>query len=173
MIPLKDLADVRMEDGVYEIRRKDRERRTLVQANVRGRDLAGFVAEARRRVAREVDLPTGYRLEWGGTFENLQSAARRLLIVTPVALLLIFLMLYATFNSFRLGLLIFLSVPFAASGGIVALWARGLDFSISAGVGFIALAGVSVLDGLVLVTAIRDRITQGGEVREAVVAATL
>ncbi len=135
MIPLEDLADIRMEDGIYEIRRKDRERRALVQANVRGRDLAGFVAEAEEDARREVPLPEGYRLEWGGTFKNLQSATQRLLIVLPVALALIFLLLYGTFNSIKLGVLIFLSVPFGAIGGILALWLRGMNFSISAGVG--------------------------------------
>ena len=103
MIPLEDLAEIRLEDGIYEIWRKDRQRRIMVQANVRGRDLAGFVAEAQRRVAAEVPLPRGYSLEWGGTFENLQSATQRLTIVVPLALVLIFLLLYATFHSIRLG----------------------------------------------------------------------
>ena len=168
LIPLEDLAEIRLEDGIYEIWRKDRSRRAMVQANVRGRDLAGFVAEARERVDADLSLPVGYHLEWGGTFENLQSAVRRLTLVVPVALLLIFLLLYATFGSVKLGLLIFLAVPLGAVGGILALWLRGLDFSISAGVGFIALSGVSVLDGLVLVSAIRHRIEAGDEVHDAV-----
>ena len=103
MIPLEDLADIRMEEDTYEIWRKDRQRRIMVQSNVRGRDLAGFVAEAQRRVTAEVPLPRGYRLEWGGTFENLQSATKRLTIVVPLALALIFLLLYSTFHSVRLG----------------------------------------------------------------------
>ncbi|MFO0892232.1 MAG: CusA/CzcA family heavy metal efflux RND transporter [Isosphaeraceae bacterium] len=168
MIPLEDLADIRLDDGVYEISRKDRRRRTLIQANVRGRDLAGFVAEARDRVARSVDLPRGYTLEWGGTFKNLQSASQRLMIVVPLALALIFLLLFATFGSVRLGLLIFLSVPLGAVGGILALWVRGLNFSISAGVGFIALSGVAVLDGLVLVAAIRQLVEAGTPIPESV-----
>src|SRR5262249_31159660 len=114
MIPLEDLADVRKEDDTYEIWRKDRQRRIMVQSNVRGRDLAGFVAEAQRRVLDEVDLPRGYTLDWGGTFENLQSATKRLTIVVPVALAMIFLLLYSTFQSIGLGALIFLSVPLGA-----------------------------------------------------------
>ena len=167
MIPLEDLADIRMEDGIYEIRRKDRHRRALIQANVRGRDLAGFVAEGKSQVAADVPLPEGYHLEWGGTFKNLQSATRRLLLVTPVALALIFILLYGTFHSVKLGLLIFLSVPFAAIGGIFALYLRGLDFSISAGVGFICLSGVAVLDGLVLITATRGHVEEGMPVHDA------
>jgi cobalt-zinc-cadmium resistance protein CzcA len=173
MIPLEDLADIRKLDDTYEVWRKDRRRRIMVQANVRGRDLAGFVAEARRRVAAEVALPRGYTLEWGGTFANLESAARRLTIVVPLALALIFLMLYSTFHSIRLATLIFLSVPLGAIGGVLALWLRGLDFSISAGVGFIALSGVAVLDGLVLVSAIHHLIEDGVPVVEAVHDASL
>ncbi|QEH34166.1 Cobalt-zinc-cadmium resistance protein CzcA [Aquisphaera giovannonii] len=168
MIPLEDLADVRMEDDTYEIWRKDRQRRIMVQSNVRGRDLAGFVAEVQKRVLGEVELPRGYTLEWGGTFENLQSATHRLTIVVPLALVLIFLLLYSTFHSFKLATLIFLSVPLGAIGGILSLWLRGLNFSISAGVGFIALSGVAVLDGLVLITAIRQLVEEGEPVPRAV-----
>lgn len=163
MILLSDLAEIRAEDGVFEIRRSDRERRALIQANVRGRDLAGMVRDAQAAIRERVELPQGYRLDYGGTFENLQSATRRLTIVLPISLVMIFLLLYGTFGSWKLGLLIFLSLPFAAIGGVWALYLRGLDFSISAGVGFIALAGVSVLDGLVLVSAIRDRLIHQGE----------
>jgi cobalt-zinc-cadmium resistance protein CzcA len=172
-IALEDLADVQQLDGVYEIWRKDRQRRAMIQCNVRGRDLASFVAEAQKKIATEVPLPRGYWLEWGGTFENLQSATRRLVIVVPVALTLIFLLLYATFGSIKLGLLIFLSVPLGAIGGVLALWLRDLNFSISAGVGFIALSGVAVLDGLVLVTAIRQLVEQGKPVADAVAEASM
>ncbi len=168
MIPLEDLTEIRRDDGVYEIWRKDRERRAMITINVRGRDLAGFVAEAKRIVARDVQLPEGYRLHWGGTFENLESASQRLTIVVPIALVLIFLLLYSTFGSVLLGLLIFIAVPLGAVGGVLALWIRGIDFSISAGVGFIALSGVAVLDGLVLVEAIRQLITAGTPTVEAV-----
>ena len=168
MIPLEDLAEIRMEDDTFEIWRKDRQRRIMVQSNVRGRDLAGFVSEAQRRVAAEVAIPRGYTLEWGGTFENLKSATNRLTIVVPIALVMIFLLLYSTFHSIRLGALIFLSVPLGAIGGVLALWLRGLNFSISAGVGFIALSGVAVLDGLVLVSAIRHLIEEGLPIDRAV-----
>ncbi|WZO97063.1 CusA/CzcA family heavy metal efflux RND transporter [Isosphaeraceae bacterium EP7] len=173
LIPLEEMADISVENGVYEIWRKDRERRIMVQSNVRGRDLAGFVAEAQAAVASQVEMPRGYRVEWGGTFENLQSATKRLTIVVPVALMLIFLLLYATFQSVKLGLLIFVSVPLGAIGGILALWLRDLNFSISAGVGFIALSGVAVLDGLVLVSAIRGLIEDGRPVRESVFEASM
>ena len=174
MIPLRDLCDIRMEDGIYEIRHLNRERRALVQCNVRGRDLASFVAAGKRAFDERIELPEGYRIDWGGTYENLRSAVRRMTIVLPLSLLLIFLLLYATFGSMKLGLLIFLSVPFATIGGIWLLFLRGIDFSISAGIGFIALAGVSVLDGLVLVSAIRDRLARGGEsMREAVYGASM
>ena len=168
MIPLEDLAEVVMEDGVYEIWRKDRQRRAMVQANVRGRDLASFVKDAQKKVAADIALPQGYTLEWGGTFENLQSASRRLTIVVPIALAVIFLLLFATFGSASLGALIFLSVPLGAIGGVLALWLRDLSFSISAGVGFIALSGVAVLDGLVLVSSIRHLIEDGVETKQAV-----
>ncbi|WP_020466571.1 efflux RND transporter permease subunit [Singulisphaera acidiphila] len=168
MIPLEDLADIKLEEGVYEIWRKNRQRRVMITVNVRGRDLAGFVAEAQQKVREKVALPSGYVLEWGGTFENLQSATHRLMIVVPIALALIFLLLFATFGSIKLGLLIFISVPLGAIGGVMSLWLRGMNFSISAGVGFIALSGVAVLDGLVLVAAIRQLIEGGRPVDEAV-----
>jgi cobalt-zinc-cadmium resistance protein CzcA len=168
MIPLENLADFAQVDGVYEIYRMDNRRRALVQANVRGRDLASFVGEAQARVAEKVELPRGYYLEWGGTFKNLQSATKRLAIVVPVALALIFLLLFSTFQSIRLGVLISLSVPLGAVGGVLALWLRGLNFSISAGVGFIALSGVAVLDGLVMVAATRQGVEHGDPVEQAV-----
>jgi len=173
MIRLSELADFHLEDGAYEIWRKDRQRRAMVQSNVRDRDLATFVSEAQARVAQEVELPQGYFLEWGGTFQNLQSATQRLTIVVPVALALIFLLLYGSFGSVRLGALIFLSVPLGAIGGILALWLRDMNLSISAGVGFIALSGVAVLDGLVIVAAIRQRVERGVPVREAVADASM
>jgi len=168
MIPLEDLAEITLKEGVYEIWRKGNQRRVMITVNVRGRDLAGFVADAQKQVQEKVSLPDGYYLEWGGTFENLQSATQRLMIVVPIALLLIFLLLFATFGSVKLGLLIFLSVPLGAVGGVLALWLRSMNFSISAGVGFIALSGVAVLDGLVLVAAIRQLIEKGEPVQQAV-----
>ncbi|MCI0566896.1 MAG: CusA/CzcA family heavy metal efflux RND transporter [Acidobacteria bacterium] len=155
MIPLTQLAGITIEEGPAQISRQQIERRILVEANVRGRDLAGFVAEARRAVASKLRLPSGYYVTWGGQFEHLEAATRRLMIAVPLSLFLIFALLYGTFGSTRPALLIFLNVPMAATGGILALLARGMPFSISAGVGFIALFGVAVLNGVVLVSFIR------------------
>ncbi len=152
-IPLGDLADIRTEETSPGVEHEGTRRRTFIACNVRGRDVAGFVAEAQQRIGRAVQLPTGYEIMWGGDFENLQSASLRLTLITPIVLLLIFLLLFTTFKSFSLAGLIYLSVPMAASGGIFALWIRGMPFSISAGVGFIALFGVAVLNGLVWVSA--------------------
>ncbi len=154
-IPISQLADIILEDGPSEISRHAVRRRLLIQCNVRGRDLAGFVADAQATVAREVKLPAGYSLAWGGQFENLQQASRRLMIAVPVALFLIFSLLYVTFSSVRLAMLIYLNVPIAATGGIFALWLRDMPFSISAGVGFIALFGIAVMNGVVLIEHIR------------------
>ncbi len=155
-IPIGQLAELRYEEGPAQISRDQGRRRAVITCNVRGRDLAGFVAAAQKAVDEEVKLPTGYTLGWGGQFKNLQEASQRLAVAVPVALLLIFVLLHSTFGSSKLALLIFLNVPLAASGGVFALWLRGMDFSISAGVGFIALFGVAVLNGVVLVTYIVD-----------------
>jgi len=168
-IPLSQLADIVMEDGPVEISRDAVRRRLLVQCNVRGRDLAGFVAEAQRVVDREVTLPSGYMLRWGGQFENLQQASKRLAIAVPVALFLIFALLYMTFHSTKLAMLIYLNVPIAATGGVLALWIREMPFSISAGVGFIALFGIAVMNGVVLIEHIRHLRQGGDNQRDAVV----
>ena len=151
-IPLEQLADLSVEEGPAQISRQNIRRRITIECNVRGRDIASFVADAQRRVDEQVKLPAGYSLHWGGQFEHLISASKRLAVVVPLALGLIFVLLYTTFNSVRLAMLIYLAVPMAAIGGIFALALRGMPFSISAGVGFIALFGVAVLNGLVLVT---------------------
>ena len=161
LIPLGQLAQLKIEEGPAQISREAIQRRITVECNVRGRDLGGFVAEAQRVVAQQVKLPPGYVVEWGGQFENLKRASARLAIVVPVALLLIFVLLYSTFNSLRPATLIFTNVPMAATGGILALLVRGMPFSISAGVGFIALVGVAVLNGLVLVSHIRQLRLEG------------
>lgn len=150
-VPLGELADIRIEESPPSIEHENSRRRTFVSANVRGRDVATFVAEAQRRIAAEVKLPNGYTLDWGGDFENLLSASRRLLLITPVVLGLIALLLYTSFKSLRLAALIFCAVPVAASGGVAALALREMPFSIAAGVGFVALFGVAVLNGLVWV----------------------
>jgi cobalt-zinc-cadmium resistance protein CzcA len=154
-IPISQLAELCLEDGPSEISRHAIRRRLLIQCNVRGRDLGGFVAEAKQTVQRDVKLPAGYSLTWGGQFENLERATLRLMIAVPVALFLIFSLLYVTFNSVKLTLLIYLNVPIAATGGIFALWLRDMPFSISAGVGFIALFGIAVMNGVVLIEHIR------------------
>jgi hypothetical protein len=160
-IPLGQLAEVWEEEGPAQISRENVQRRISVEVNVRGRDLAGFVAEARRTVAGKVKIPEGYTLEWGGKFEQLESASRRLAVTIPIAMLLIFVLLYFNFHAAQPAVLIFLNVPLAATGGILALWSRGMPFSISAGVGFIALFGIAVLNGIVLLTYITQLRKEG------------
>jgi cobalt-zinc-cadmium resistance protein CzcA len=167
-IPIAQLADVIEEEGPAQISRENGQRRVSVELNVRGRDLGGFVAEARGEVERRVQLPVGYSVEWGGQFEQLESASQRLFVAVPLALMTILTLLYLNFNTMAPAALIFLNVPLAASGGILALWLRGLPFSISAGVGFIALFGVAVLNGVVLLTYISQLRVQGQSVDEAV-----
>ncbi len=167
-IPLEQLVELRFEDGPVQVSRDAIRRRAVVSCNVRGRDLAGFVAEAQRHVDERVKLPTGYTVAWGGQFKNLQEATKRLSIAVPIALIMIFVLLHSTFGSSKLAALIFLNVPLAASGGVFGLWLRGMDFSISAGVGFIALFGVAVLNGVVLLTYIVELRKSG---KDALVAA--
>jgi cobalt-zinc-cadmium resistance protein CzcA len=167
-IPLEQLAELTVEDGPAQISRDAVRRRTLIQCNVRGRDLAGFVAAAQAAVDARVELPAGYSLTWGGQFKNLQDASRRLAIAVPVAFFLILVLLFITFHSVRLTVLIFLNVPIAATGGVFALWLAGLPFSISAGVGFIALFGIAVLNGVVLVNYVVELRQEGAHVKQAV-----
>ena len=167
LIPLSQLATLTTQEGPAQISRENIQRRLAVEANVRGRDLASFVAEAQRVVASRVPLPPGYWIEWGGQFENLQRASGRLAIVVPMALFLILVLLYTAFRSARLALLIFINVPIAATGGIVALYLRDMPFSISAGVGFIALFGVAVLNGVVLISYTGQLRREGASVSEA------
>ena len=166
-VPLRDVARLELIDEPVVINRESLARRLVVQTNVRGRDLGGFAAEAQRAVTRSVHLPPGYRLEWGGQFENLERAKLRLMVVVPLALAMILALLYASFRSVGATLLIFANVPFAATGGVLALWARGLPLSLSASVGFIALFGVAVLNGLVLVTQVRQLRAAGDSLIDA------
>lgn len=152
-IPLKELTEIRLEETAPSIEHEGNRRRTFISANVRGRDVASFVTEAQQAVAQKIDLPPGYEIRWGGDFENLRSASLRLAIITPIVLVIIMVLLHTSLGSMRLAILIFLAVPMAASGGIIALYLRDMPFSISAGVGFIALFGVAVLNGLVWVSA--------------------
>jgi cobalt-zinc-cadmium resistance protein CzcA len=166
-IPLSELADIKEEEGPSEVERENVQRRVYVGANVRGRDIAGFVAEAQAAIDAQVNRPPGYMFHWGGQFEHLETASKRLAVVVPVAMLLIFLLLYSTFHSMRLAVLIYLAVPMAATGGVFSLILRGLPFSISAAVGFIALFGVAVLNGLVWVSAVEHLRQEGIEPHQA------
>ena len=161
LIPLSQLAEITVEDGPAQISRDKISRRINVEANVRGRDLASFVAEAQQVVESSVEIPPGWTVDWGGQFENLQAASGRLAVLVPLALLLIFVLLYSTFNSARLATLIYFNVPLAITGGLVALALRGYPFSISAGVGFIALFGVAVLNGVVLISYVEQKRSEG------------
>jgi cobalt-zinc-cadmium resistance protein CzcA len=171
-IQLSEVADLHLAPGPNQVSRENGKRRVVVMANVRGRDVGSFAAEAEQRLAT-LALPTGYWVSWGGTFENLQSAAKRLQVVVPAALLLVFLLLYAVFGNLKDGLLVFTGIPFALTGGVLALWLRDIPLSISAAVGFIALSGVAVLNGLVLISFIRNLIEQGHGVDDAVREGTL
>ncbi|MFO0937741.1 MAG: efflux RND transporter permease subunit [Gemmataceae bacterium] len=166
-IPIEQLAEIKFDEGPVQISRDAIRRRAIVTCNVKDRDLAGFVAEAKREVENQVKLPTSYTIAWGGQFKNLEEATKRLAIAVPIALLLIFVLLHSTFGSSKLASLIFLNVPLAASGGVFALFLRGMNFSISAGVGFIALFGVAVLNGVVLVTYIVELRKSGMSARES------
>jgi cobalt-zinc-cadmium resistance protein CzcA len=175
MVPLGDVAQVSVEKGPVQVEREKQSRRLTVEFNVRGRDVVSVVQAARQAVASKVPLPTGYRVEWGGQFENYVSARKRLGVVVPLSLALILFLLWTAFGLVRPALLIFLNIPFAAVGGVLSLLLRGIPFSISAGVGFVALFGVAVLNGLVLVSfslhaqergaSVRDAITQAAELR--------
>ncbi len=167
-VPLSEIAAVTLVEGPAQISRDDTRRRIGIELNVRGRDIGSFVKEAQARMGRDVTLPPGYYLTWGGQFENLQRATSRLLVVVPLALFLIFVLLFATFGSGKQALLIYTSIPLAVIGGVFALAIRGMPFSISAGVGFIALFGVAVLDGVVMVSYINRLRDEGMPVERAV-----
>jgi heavy metal efflux system protein len=168
IVSLGDVADLHFQDGPAQISREDQSRRLTVEFNVRGRDLLSAVREAQARVAQALRIPTGYRVAWGGQFEHYEQAKQRLTLVVPVALALILFMLWLAFHSLRSALLIFFNVPFAIVGGVLALWLRELPFSISAGIGFIALFGVAVLNGLVLVSFSRQLESQGMDHAQAI-----
>ena len=167
-VPLSELAQVQLAQGPNQINRENGKRRVVVTANVRDRDLGGFVADLQARVAREAALPPGYWIDYGGTFEQLQSASQRLAIVVPVTLLLIVGLLWLALGCLRDALLIFSGVPLALTGGVLALLLRGIPLSISAAVGFIALSGIAVLNGLVMVSFIRDLIAGGMPKHDAI-----
>jgi len=169
-VPLGEVAHIELSTGPNQISRESGKRRVVITANVRDRDLGSFVEELRDTVAAEVSLPQGYWINYGGTFEQLISAGQRLQIVVPIVLLMIFGLLFMAFGSAKDAAVIFSGVPLALTGGVLALWLRGIPFSISAGVGFIALSGVAVLNGVVLVSFIRRLLDEGmdldGAIRE-------
>jgi len=172
-VTMGEVALFELAPGPNQVSRENGKRRAVVTANVRGSDLGSFVAEARQRIAAQVKLPEGYWLDYGGTFEQLASAAARLQVVVPLSLLLIFGLLFMTFGSAKDAALVFSGVPLAQTGGVAALWLRGIPLSISAGIGFITLSGVAVLTGLVIVSCIRDLRAQGMAIDEAIVEGAL
>ncbi|WP_136478832.1 CusA/CzcA family heavy metal efflux RND transporter [Pseudomonas sp. DG56-2] len=167
-IPLSQVANLDLQLGPNQISRENGKRVVVVSANVRGRDLGSFVEQASETLASSVEIPAGYWTTWGGQFEQLQSAAKRLQIVVPVALLLVMTLLFLMFNNLKDGMLVFTGIPFALTGGVLALWLRDIPLSISAGVGFIALSGVAVLNGLVMISFIRNLREEGRTLRVAV-----
>lgn len=167
-IPLGEVANLEIIQGPNQISRENGKRRVVVSANVRGRDLGSFISAAEAAINSKVTIPAGYWTIWGGQFENLQSASKRLKIVVPVVLALVFILLFMMFNNIKDGLLVFTGIPFALTGGIVALWLRDIPLSISAGVGFIALSGVAVLNGLVMISFIRHLREEGRSLPDAV-----
>jgi cobalt-zinc-cadmium resistance protein CzcA len=168
-IPLARLADIRSIEGPSTITREWGYRRINISSNIRGRDMGSFVAEAQRKIDEQVKLPPGrYHLEWGGQFENLISARQRLMVVVPIALVLIFGLLYLTYHNIIDTIRVFTGVPFAWTGGIIALWIRDMPFSIAAAIGFVVLSGVAVLDDMLLVSYIRQLRARGAGLEEAV-----
>ena len=168
-VSLGRVADIRRVAGPEVVHREDSQRRIVVQCNVRGRDVGSFVGEAQRRVQGSVDLPTGYFVTWGGQFENQERAMQRLMFILPAVLLVIFVLCFLTFRSAKQSLLVLLIVPFATVGGVAALWLREMNLNVSASIGFIAVFGVAVLDGLVMVSTNNSLLEQGRSIRQAVV----
>jgi cobalt-zinc-cadmium resistance protein CzcA len=173
-VPLSQLAEIRVTSGASIIARRENRRQISVRANIRGRDQGGFVADAQQRFAREIKLPDGYQVDWGGQFENLARARKRLTVILPVTIAVIFALLFFTFGSTTYAGLVLLNVPFSLVGGIVALYLRGISLSVSAAVGFISLFGVAVMSGVLVVSEInRRRAAQVTSAREAVVQGAL
>ena len=167
-VPLQELANIDMVLGANQVNRENGKRRVVVTANVRGRDLGSFVADIKTQIQSNVDIPAGYWLEYGGTYQKLQSASQRLSIVVPVTLVLILGLLILALGSFKDAMIIFTGVPLALTGGIAALMLRDIPFSISAAVGFIALSGIAILNGLVMVSFIRDLRKQNMSLEQAI-----
>jgi cobalt-zinc-cadmium resistance protein CzcA len=169
LVPLSQIAEVKKVIGPLQINREKNQRRWMIQANVRGRDLGGVVSDIQRLIAENVSLPPGYYIDYGGQFENQQRAMKRLIIIVPIAILLIFLMLYMTFDDFRNSMLIIINVPLSLIGGIIGLYICGEYLSVPASVGFIALFGIAVQNGVVLVSYIKQEREHGVNLREALI----
>jgi len=172
-IPLENLADIKLVEGPSTITREWQRRRIVAQCNVRGRDVGSFVAEARERMAAEIELPSGYFLEFAGQFEHMERARLRLSVVVPVALALILFLLYSSTQSWRDALIIFMAAPFATLGGILALWIRGMPYTVSSGIGFVAVSGVAMLAGLVMVSTMRRLLQEGRSLDDAIESSAL
>ena len=172
-VPLGELATFKISDGPNQISRENGKRRVVITANVRDRDIASVVSEARAQIETSVTLPPGYWMSWGGQFENLAAARQKLSIVVPACFVLIFLLLMGALGTARDALIVFSAIPLALTGGVVALWLRGMPFSVSAAVGFIALSGVAVLNGLVMLTYIKQLIAQGRDKMDAIFSGAL
>jgi cobalt-zinc-cadmium resistance protein CzcA len=172
-VPFRDVASLRQTLGLNQISRENGKRRIVVQLNVRGRDIGSFVEEAQRQVDRQIAMPSGTWLTWGGQYESLQSAKARLVLVVPLAFAVIFGLLYMALGGWVPAAAVFSAIPLAIAGGIFALALRGMPFSISAAVGFIALSGVAVLNGLVLMTSIRNRLAEGLSLDDAIFGGTI
>jgi cobalt-zinc-cadmium resistance protein CzcA len=168
LITLGQVADIGFEEKVAAIARESGQRRAAILVNLRGRDVDSFVREAQARIASTVTLPEGCFIEFGGQFKNLQEARRRLGIVVPAALVLIFVLVFAAFRSVHQAVIVYTGIPLAVTGGVFALWLRDMPFSISAGIGFIALSGVAVLNGVVMISTINELRERGARVRDAV-----
>ncbi len=167
-VPLSELADISVDTGASYIYRESSARYIPIKFSVRGRDLGSTVAEAQRRIAQGINLPTGYRILWSGEFDNLQQATQRLMIIVPITFLLILVLLYGLFNTLRDSLIAVAGIPFAVGGGVVALYVTGQDFSVSAAIGFISLAGVAVMDGILNITYFRELLSRGMSFEEAI-----
>src|ERR1041385_5225458 len=169
-VALEQVADIAVTRGPEKIEREEGQRRVVVMSNVRGRDLGSFVGEARSRIGREATLTAGYYIEYGGQFENQQRATRRLMFIVPIVISVIFVLLYLTFHSLSQALLVVGNIPFALVGGIAALWIRGMNLNLSASIGFIALFGVAMLNGVVLISSIEQLRRAGESAGDAVLA---
>jgi cobalt-zinc-cadmium resistance protein CzcA len=167
-IPLSEVATIDVAFGPNQVSRENGKRLLVVSANVNGRDIGSFVAQAQARIREDVEVPAGYWVSWGGQFEQLQSASARLRVVVPAALLLVLMLLFGMFNNVKDGLLVFTGIPFALSGGVMSLWVRDIPLSISAAVGFVALSGIAVLNGLVMISFIRNLRDDGGELTASI-----